>query len=87
VNSIVNVLSDREAVAFIGCKNVASIVSKFMVHPEPHRLSVDGLAPKEKRFWRVRDLCMVYEVNEYYARIRLDKLITLGRIAGPVLMR
>jgi hypothetical protein len=85
-NSIANILTDREAAAFIGVKNVASIVTKFMAYPEPNRLSVTGLAPKKERFWPVKDLCAVHEINKLTALNRIQKLIASGQITGPLLI-
>ena len=64
-NSIANVLTDREAMAFIGVKSVSSIVSRFMAYQEPHLLTITGLEPKNERIWPVKDLCLVYGVDKH----------------------
>lgn len=83
---ISNVLTDREAAAFVGVKYAHSIVSAFISFPQPAQLSVKGLDPKSERFWPVKDLCKVYEIDKFTAMTRLNKLITLGHISGPILI-
>ena len=74
---IINVLTDREALVFIGAKNIRFIESKFWGA---------GLQPSGQG-WPVKQLCKVYDVDQHLAAERLNKFITAGRIAGPLLMR
>jgi hypothetical protein len=85
-NKLANVLTDREAAAFVGVRNTASIVSKVIGYPHPDRLSITGLEHPSVRCWPVKDLCAVYGVDSHTAMTRLQKLISAGRINGPLLI-
>ncbi|MDD5410914.1 MAG: hypothetical protein PHF31_05790 [Methylobacter sp.] len=85
-NRLANVLNDREATAFVGVKNAASIVNEFISYPHASRLSITGLEHPSVRCWPVKDLCAVYGVDSHTAMNRLQKLISAGRITGPLLI-
>jgi hypothetical protein len=85
-NRIANVLTDREATVFVGVRNAASIVSEFVSYPHTARLSITGLEQPSTRRWPVKDLCAVYGMDVYTAMARLQKLISAGKINGPLLI-
>jgi len=80
-----NAIGDDSAKTFIGAKSVQAIQARFMAHPRQSQLDTGWLKPKAERFWIVRDLCAVFDIQHNAAIAKMHNLIKTGRIRSILL--